>query len=580
MAKKPASATSSLAATDVRPADPSIDILVERNVDVTMRDGAKLKADVFRPAASELAGGAKVPAILNLGPYQKNKLWLVPPNLDERQNDWMNWETINPEWWVPRGYASVRVDGRGSGESPGQCEPWSLAEAIDFYDAIEWAAAQPWCNGKVGLSGISYFAINQWFVANLQPPSLKAIIPWEGFADIYRDALFHGGIFNVFMSNWFTAHFLHHKLGRASQGLADGWAHNTLHTWLHNNLDSGVLGGSQAQWDKITVPLFSVGNWTGFGLHLRGNTEGFVRAASKHKKLRMHTGSHVHPFYTEDGRRDQIRFFDHWLKGIDNGVMAEPPVKLAIRHGRDTFEWRHEHEWPLARTTWTKLYFDLTAAAAGEPANMAKLVETNPAKTTSRTYEVSSLGSMGSTSAASSQVMGGGGIKPGMGVSLSTLPMPEDLEVTGPLAATFWVSSSSEDMDLFLTLRHFDAAGQEVLETGQQGSPVPVAKGWLRVSHRELDEALSKPGRPYHKHTRRHYLKPGEIVKVDVEIWPTSMVFARGHRLQLDVQPRDGLGSQGYMHYHADYNTGTNTIHAGGDKESYLLLPVIPAGSK
>ena len=558
--------------SDIRPADPDVHVLNECDVDVTMRDGARLKADVFRPSASE-----KVPAILNLGPYQKDKLWVVPGNLEEKQNAWMNWETVNPEWWVPRGYAAVRVDGRGSGKSPGQCEPWSLQEAIDFYDAIEWAAAQPWCNGKVGLSGISYFAINQWFVANLQPPSLKAIIPWEGFADIYRDALYHGGILNVFMTNWFTAHFLHHKLGRASRDLPDGWGANMLYRWVHNSLDSGAFRGEQAQWDKIKVPLYSVGNWTGFGLHMRGNTEGFARAASKYKKLRMHTGSHVHPFYTEDGRRDQIRFFDHWLKDIDTGIMQEPPVKLAIRRGRDQFEWRDENEWPMARTKWTKLYFDLTAPAQGEPANSAKLVERNPATTTSRTYEVTSIGSMGSTSAASSQIMGGGGIRPGMGVSLTTPPMPADVEVTGPLAASFWVSSSSEDMDLFLTLRHFDAQGNEVLETGQQGSPVPVAKGWLRVSHRELDPELSTPWRPYHKHTHRRYLKPGEIVKVDVEIWPTSMIFAKGHRLQLDVQPRDGLGSQGYMHYHADYNDGTNTIHAGGDKESYLLLPVIPA---
>ncbi len=559
----------------IRPANPDVKILHERDVDVTMRDGARLKADVFRPSAGE-----KVPAIINLGPYQKDKLWIVPPNLEEKQNDWMNWETVNPEWWIPRGYAAVRVDGRGSGKSQGQCEPWSLQEAIDFYDAIEWAAAQPWCNGKVGLSGISYFAINQWFVANLQPPSLKAIIPWEGFADIYRDALYHGGILNVFMTNWFTAHFLHHKLGRAARDLPDGWGTNMLYRWVHNSLDSGVFRGEQAQWDKITVPLYSVGNWTGFGLHMRGNTEGFMRAASKHKKLRMHTGSHVHPFYTEEGRRDQIRFFDHWLKGIDTGIMQEPPVKLAIRKGRDEFEWRHENEWPIARTKWTKLYFDLTPPAKGEPENIAKLVDQNPTKSTARTYGVTSIGSMGSTSAASSQIMGGGGIRPGMGVSLLTPPMSEDMEVTGPLAASFWVSSSSEDMDLFLTLRHFDAQGNEILETGQQGSPVPVAKGWLRVSHRELDPELSTPWRPYHKHTRRLYLKPGEIVKVDVEIWPTSMIFAKGHRLQLDVQPRDGLGSQGYMHYHADYNDGTNTIHAGGDKESYLLLPVIPAPTK
>jgi predicted acyl esterase len=287
-------------------------ILIERDVDVPMRDNARLKADVFRPK-----GGKRVPALLNLGPYQKDKLWIPPENLEEKPNPLMNWETVNPLWWVPRGYAAVRIDGRGSGKSPGQCEPWSFAESIDFYDAIEWAAAQPWCNGNVGLPGISYFAINQWFVANHQPPSLKAIIPWEGFADIYRDALFHGGILSVFMSNWFTAHLMHHTVGRASQQVPNAWATNTLHFWLSNNLDSGAFRGAQAQWDKITVPLLTVGNWSGMALHLRGNTEAFMRAGSKHKKLRIQAGTHVHPFYTEEGRQDQLRFFDYWLKGID-----------------------------------------------------------------------------------------------------------------------------------------------------------------------------------------------------------------------------------------------------------------------
>jgi predicted acyl esterase len=541
-------------------------ILVEKDVDIPMRDGARLKADVFRPAAD-----GRYPAIMNLGPYQKDKLWIPPENLEERPNPWMNWETANPEWWVPRGYACVRVDGRGSGKSPGQCEPWSLAEAVDFYDAIEWAAAQPWCNGRVGLLGISYYAINQWFVANLQPPSLKAIIPWEGFADLYRDALFHGGILSLFMPNWFVAHMMHHLLGRASQHLVDGWQVNTLHFWLRNSLDSGAFRGAQAQWDRIKVPLFSVGNWTGMGLHLRGNTEAFMRAASKHKKLRIHTGTHVHPFYSEDGRRDQLRFFDYWLKGLDNGVMSEPPVKLAIRKGGDAFEWRYEREWPLARTRWTKLYLDLS-----QPEGLGSLVPAKPAAAASRTYAATALGTMGSTSAASSQVMGGG-IKPGMGVSFETAPLSEDLEITGPLAATLWVSSSTEDMDLFLTLRNIDPEGNDVWETGQQGTPVPVAKGWLRVSHRELDPELSLPYRPYHRHQRRLYLRPGEIVRVEVEIWPTSMVFRRGHRIRLDVQPRDGVGSTAYMHYHADYNTGTNTIYAGGEFESFLLLPVIPA---
>src|SRR5262249_34459298 len=268
------------------------------------------------------------------------------------------------------------------------------------------------------LSGTSYYAINQWFVANLQPPSLHAIIPWEGFADIYRDALFHGGILSVFMTNWFTAHLMHHMLGRASRHQPDGWQVNTLHFWLRNSLDSGALAGAQAQWDRITVPMFTVGNWTGFGLHLRGNTEAFMRAASKHKKLRIHTGSHVHPFYTEQGRRDQRRMLDHGLKAIDNGVMDEPPVKLAIRQGRDEIEWRDEHEWPLARTKWTKFHFDLA-----NPDGNGALVPANPRQTGSRTYRASSLGSMGSAPAAPAPGVGRGR-KPGLGVALEAAPPP------------------------------------------------------------------------------------------------------------------------------------------------------------
>jgi putative CocE/NonD family hydrolase len=165
----------------------------------------------------------------------------------------------------------------------------------------------------------------------------------------------------------------------------------------------------------------------------------------------------------------------------------------------------------------------------------------------------------------------------GMGISLLTPPLEQDTEVTGPVAAVLWVSSSNEDMDLFLTIRNIDPHGDDVWEVGQQGQQVPVAKGWLRVSHRELDPDLSRPYRPYHRHRRRLLLAPGEVVQVEVEIWPTSMVFRQGHRIRLDIQPRDGVGSVHYTHYHADYNTGTNTIHAGGDKASYLLLPVIPA---
>jgi len=552
-------------------------IVVEKDVEIPVRDGTRLKADVLRPDAP-----GRFPAIMNLGPYQKDKLWVPPDDLAEKANPLMNWETINPQWWVPEGYAAVRVDARGTGKSPGQGEPWSFQESLDFHDAVEWAAVQPWCSGAVGLTGISYFAINQWFVANHQPPSLKAIIPWEGFADLYRDALFHGGILNQFMTNWFVTHLCHHLIGRAYRGNPDTFQHNTLWRWVRNNLDSGAFRGEQAQWEKITVPMFSAGNWSGMGLHLRGNTEAFMRAATKHKKLRMHSGTHVHPFYSEDARNEQLRFFDYWLKGVDNGVMDEPPVRLFIRHGQGQGEWRHEHEWPLARTQWTKLYFDLSTPAAerappaGQPANSGSFVAENPSAAASRTYFASGL-SKGGSSSASSTFLASGAMQAGMGVSLDSAPMTQDTEITGPMAAVLWVSSSTEDMDLFLTIRNIDPTGNDVWEIGQQGQQVPVAKGWLRVSHRELDADLTLPYRPYHRHRRRLYLQPGEIVQVEVEIWPTSMVFRRGHRIRLDVQPRDGVGSVHYTHYHADYNTGTNTIHAGGDKPSYLLLPIIPA---
>ncbi len=252
----------------------------------------------------------------------------------------------------------------------------------------------------------------------------KAIMPWEGFADIYRDALYHGGILSVFMTNWFTAHLMHHTAGprlAASAGrLADQHA--------------VALAAQQSRQRRAARRAGAVGQDHGADVHGRqlDRLRRCICAATprrscapprKHKKLRIHTGSHVHPFYTEEGRRDQLRFFDYWLKGIDNGVMDEPPVKLAIRKGRDEIEWRHEHEWPLKRTQWTKFYFDLSEGGRRQGAARRRAGDGEARPSVSAcTYPSSSLGSMGSTSAASSQVMGGG-IKPDMGISLETPPL-------------------------------------------------------------------------------------------------------------------------------------------------------------
>ncbi len=550
-------------------------MIVEKDVRIPMRDGTLLSADLFRPDAGE----ERFPAIMNISVYQKDKLWVPPPDLEEEANPYMNWETANPLWWVPRGYACVRVDSRGTGKSPGRSEPSSYQEGVDFYDAIEWTAKRPWCSGSIGLLGISYHASSQWRAANLQPPSLKAIIPWEGRADQYRDQAYHGGIFALgFIGNWWLTHTAHHLLGRPRSYNPDAFQNDMLWNYMRNDLDSEYWRMHSARWDRITVPVYSVGNWGGFSMHLRGNTEAFLNAASRHKKLRIHTGTHFHPFHSEEGRMDQLRWFDYWLKGIDTGIMDEPPVKLEIRTGGspERYPFRFEHEWPLARTRWTKLHLRTDRRPADVLGLEGELAETPDCAETRLSYSASGTTAAGVASGSSLATTHGNTGR--TGVSFVTAPMAEDTEVTGPLMLKVWVSSTSEDMDIFVTIRNITPDGADVCEVGQHGQPVPcVTKGWLRASHRKLDPARSLPYRPYHAHDERWWLNPDEPVACDVEIWPTSMVFRKGHRLRLDIQPRDGVGSAPYTHYHADYNAGAqNSIHTGGDRASYLLLPVIP----
>ncbi|HEY9445876.1 MAG TPA: CocE/NonD family hydrolase [Burkholderiales bacterium] len=551
-------------------------LIVEKDVKVTLRDGTELYADIFRPDTKE-----RVPVILNVSVYQKDKLWVPPADLEEEANPHMNWETVNPLWWCPRGYACVRVDSRGAGRSPGKSEPSSYQEGLDTYDAIEWVAKRDWCSGSVGMLGISYHAASQWRAANLNPPSLKAIMPWEGRADQYRDQGYHGGIFALgFIGNWWLTHTAHHLLGRPRAYNPDAFHNDMLWNMMRNDLDSEYWRMCSAQWDKIKVPLYSVGNWGGFSMHLRGNTEGFMCAASKHKKLRIHTGTHFHPFHSEEGRTDQLRWFDYWLKGIDTGIMDDPPVKLEIRTGGGTkpYAFRYEYEWPLARTQWTKMHLHIERAATGEADAVEGEMKAEPAPREG-TLSYSASGATKAGVASGSSLATTHGNVGRTGVSFETPPLERDTEVTGPIVLNLWVSSTSEDVDIFATLRNIGPDGKDVCEVGQHGQPVPcVTKGWLRASHRKLDPQRSLPYRPYHAHDERLWLKPGEPVECQVEIWATCMVFRKGHKIRLDVQPRDGSGSAPYTHYHADYNAGaTNTVHAGGDRHSYLLLPIIPA---
>ena len=248
---------------------------------------------------------------------------------------------------------------------------------------------------------------------------------------------------------------------------------------------------------------------------------------------------------------------------------------MNVRLSSSSYAWRAENEWPLERTLWTKFYLR-PDAKSGEAEVEGTLVTTTPKKATSVSYSASGMTKAGVASAWWTSTALAGSM-PRMGVSFTTPPLEEDTEVTGPVVLVLWVASTTEDMDIFATIRNIDAEGKDVFELGQQSQPVPVAKGWLRASQRKLDPELSLPHRPYHAHDERQWLAPGVPVRVEVEIWATSMVFRKGHRIRLDIQPRDGLGSAPYTHYSADYNTGTNTVFAGGSRASYLLLPVIPA---
>ncbi len=539
-------------------------LIVEKDVQIPLRDGTLLYGDIFRSDG----GPERFPVIMNIGPYMKDKLWVPPPDLEEAANPYMNWETANPLWWCPRGYALLRVDTRGSGKSPGKSDPSSYQEAVDCYDCIEWVARRPWCNGNVGALGISYHAAFQWRVAGLQPPSLKAIMPWEGRADQYRDQAYHGGIFAMgFIARWHNTNTALHLLGKPRSYNPDSFQNDMLWNYMRNDLDSEYWRLCSARWDKITVPLYTVGNWGGSSMHLRGNTEAYLCAASKHKKLRIHTGTHYHPFHSEEGRIDQLRWFDHWLKGMDTGIMDEPPVKLEIRTGGSLgkpYAFRFEDDWPIPRTQWTKMYLRINRSGSEDPKAVEGALATSLPET------------MGKLSYPQSAPTRPG--KMPRGVSFETAPMTQDTEVTGPIVLNLWVSSTGEDTDIFATLRNIDPAGNDVCEMGQQGEPLQcVTKGWLRASHRKLDPEKFLPYRPYHAHDERWWLKPGEIVECQVEIWCTSMVFRKGHKLRLDISPADGVGTQHFTHFHADYNAGTETtIYSGGDKASYLLLPIIP----
>jgi predicted acyl esterase len=564
---------------------------------ITMSDGLVLRADVYRPVKD-----VRCPVILTYGIYAKglsyqegyplqwNKMVEDHPEiLRMSSNKYQNWETTDPECWVPHDYAVIRVDSRGAGWSPGFMDPASPQEIDDLYECIEWAGTQAWSNGKVGMLGISYFASNQWRVAGMHPPHLAAIIPWEGQNDRYRDSGYHGGILCQFQQRWAKHQVVNVQYGRGDKALKnsitgesvagpvtlsdDELAKNRVDAFEELKMhpfDDAWHRSRSADLSLVRTPLLTCANWGGQGIHPRGNFNGYTETPGDIQKwLEVHGDSHWSMFSSSYGVELQKRFFDHFLKDENNGWNKQPRVQLNIRHPGEKFVLRHENEWPLARTQWTKFHLD--------PAGMA-LASASPAQASKVEYEAM-----------------------GDGVTFTTPPLAQDTEITGPIVARLNISSTTADADLFVIVRVFDPQGRELTFMGSTDPNTPIANGWLRASHRRLDPKRSTPWRPYHPHDRAELLTAGEIYECDIEIVASCIVVPAGWRVAFTVRGKDyeydgelaefgkkfhygTRGTGGMTHNDPDSRpaglyAGRITLHSGGGRESYLMLPVIPSAA-
>ena len=525
------------------------EIVIERDVWITTSDGTRLSANIFRPRAE-----GEYPVVMAFTAYDKNKGPELYPNLLRNSlepdfdlgriavSEWTSWEGPDPAFWVPQGYAVIYVDSAGFASSEGEPSTLSQRDRDYFYDAIQWAGEQTWSNGNVGLNGVSYLAISQWVAASGNPPSLKAIIPWEGQSDAYREVLYHGGIPEIaFTSFWIR------KMRSGANGaplphpLIFNFAHQRpgLMRWVQSRpaTTSGI------DLPRINVPALIAATWSDQGLHTRGSFEAFKAISSDQKWLYTHGRSKWDVYYSDEALETQKAFFDHFLKGEENGFDETAPVRVEVRESLREYQVYEAEGWPIPGTDYQSLYLD------------------------TRSGELSR--SLPSASGRASYDSLTGGLT-------FDLTFESDTELTGNMKLKLWVSiEEGEDMDLFIGVQKLDIDGREVQFFAKTGyTKGPVAMGWLRASQRILDEARSTPWQPVLLHEEAVPLTPGEIVPVEIEILPSSTLFRAGETLRLVIQGRDLFEHPALAHGYP-VNRGTHTVHSGGEYDSHLLVPVI-----
>ncbi len=541
-----------------------------KDVKVPLRNGLYVYADVFRPAKE-----GKFPVIMNCGPYGRafyhhsianDADFDAHEEMEERYFQgnsegqvFENHETANTVDWVPHDYVLMRVDGPGSGKNPGTLAPWGIETAEAFRDAIDWAGEQSWCNGNVGLWGMSYYAMNQHAAASLQPKHLKAMIAIGTDVDLYDEVAYTGGILNEeFFVHWYRAGVLAAVCGEPNAvdfvGMLKGAAFRDSDTTAAFGPRSTIM--MSPDMSKVKVPLWAIACTTHMAhFHQLGSSEAYLATNTPCKKIDFWEDWFTKP-YSRTAIADHRAFFDHWLKGIDNGIMDKPPVRLEIRSGNGASYLQEENEWPIARTTYPRWFFEIPLEwRTGMPPCFL------PVKPPS-VLEIWKTG-----------------------VSFISDAVKEDMVFAGYGKAKLWVSSTSEDMDIYVSLRILDEEGREVayagpITMGMNVPNYPLAKGWLKVSHRKIDVSRSTDYTVKHTHRKIDYapLKANEVVPVEIEIIPNTALIRKGYRIRVDVQPFDGVDHGPRHGYDATYHDrARNTIYTGPDRPGFIQLPIVPA---
>jgi len=513
--------------------------LKDTDVEVQLRDGTKIYVDIFRP----LEEHTSTPTLIAWSPYGKHGLKNLGmmPGADVDPS-WISkdviWEGPDPAFWCERGYTIVSPDPRGSWMSEGTLTFFSHQEALDGYDVIEWIADQPWSNGRVGMLGVSYLAISQWFIAATRPPSLAAICPWEGVSDIYRELFFHGGIPEERFLNWWQ------EKSRWSMNPAE----DVIEMVARHPLRDAYWSSKDIELERIQAPALVVASWSDQGMHTRGTLEGFKRIGSKQKWLRVHGQKKWKDFYEPASVARQLAFFDHFLRGKDTGIESWSPVEIEVRESNELIAARPETNWPLEATEPWKLYLE---------ASTRRLQQSAPSTPGESTFDAKG---------------------PNDSVAFE-YTFNEDTELTGG-SKLHLVASADEasEMDIFVALRKLDSQRNEIaFNYYSTFSSGPAALGWLRGTHRRLLPSSTEL-QPVHDHENPVPIEPGQIVELEIEIWPTSVLYRAGEHLQLIVSAADiyNFESGAPELRHASANVGTMRIISSPDNPSFLLLPKIP----